>query len=131
LSLTDCIAGWLLTHGPLVAQAADGDGGGGGGGLFSMLPALIGIVVIFYFLMIRPERRKQKQHQAMLTEMKKNDRVETIGGIRGTVTNVQRDLDEITIKVDESTNTRLRMRVGAIARVITEESETGKAAEKK
>ena len=45
----------------------------------------------------------------MLQNLKKNDRVVTIGGIYGTVVNAQKDLDEVTIKVDESTNTKLRM----------------------
>ena len=54
--------------------------------------------------------------------LKKNDRVVTIGGIYGTVVNVQKDLDEVTIKVDENTNTKLRMQRAAIARVIASDS---------
>jgi len=120
---------WLSARAVPLGEAANN--GGGGGFLSGMLPALIAIVVMFWFLMIRPERRRQKQHQSMLEGMKKNDRVETIGGIRGTVTNVQRETDEITIKVDETTNTKLRMRIGAIARVVTDDAGDGKPAEKK
>jgi len=58
----------------------------------------------------------------MLAAVKKNDRVVTIGGIYGVVTNVQREQDEVTIKVDEATNTKLRVTLGSIARIIGEES---------
>ena len=47
--------------------------------------------MLFYFLMIRPERRKQATHRSLLEGLKKNDRVVTIGGIYGVVMNVQRD----------------------------------------
>ncbi|MFV2068159.1 MAG: preprotein translocase subunit YajC [Pirellulales bacterium] len=83
-----------------------------------MLPPLVMIGALFYFMLIRPERKKQKAHKALLDALKKNDRVVTIGGIYGVVTNVQRDADEVTIKVDESQNTKLRITFGAVARVI-------------
>lgn len=81
------------------------------------LPFLF-IAVLFYLLMIRPERRKRAELAEMLRNLKKNDRVVTIGGIHGTVVNTQKDSDEVTIKVDESTNTKLRMQRSAIARVL-------------
>ena len=84
------------------------------------MPGLLIIAVLFYFLMIRPERRKQATHRSLLEALKKNDRVVTVGGIYGVVTNVQRETDEVTIKVDESTNTKLRVTFGSIARVITD-----------
>ena len=80
------------------------------------------IAVLFYFLMIRPERRKRAELTAMLQNLKKNDRVVTIGGIYGTIVNAQQDLDEVTIKVDENTNTKLRMQRAAIARVLSSDS---------
>lgn len=101
----------------LLAEAADP--GAGGGSPFSLLPGLLIIVALFYFLMIRPERRKQAAHKSLLSELKKNDRVVTIGGMYGVVTNVQRESDEITVKVDEATNTKIKFAVSAIARVIT------------
>lgn len=92
------------------------------------MPALMVIVVLFYFLMIRPERRKQAAHRNLLQGLKKNDRVVTIGGIYGVVTNVQRDSDEVTIKVDEASNAKLRVTFGAVARVVTDESSKDKSA---
>ena len=77
------------------------------------------IAVLFYFLMIRPERRKRQELQLMLSNLKPKDRVVTIGGIFGTVVTVMKESDEITIKVDENTNTKLRMQRSAIARVVS------------
>jgi preprotein translocase subunit YajC len=83
-----------------------------------MVPALIAISALFYFMMIRPERRRQASQRSLLEGLKKNDRVVTVGGIYGVVTNVQRDADEVTIKVDEATNTKLRVTFGSISKVI-------------
>ncbi len=87
------------------------------------LPLAI-IVPLFYLMMIRPERNRQKTHQAMLNELKKNDRVVTVGGIHGVVTNVQRENDEVTLKVDETTNAKLRVTFGSIARVVDVEAKS-------
>ena len=94
----------------------------GGTGFGSMVPALAMIMVLFYFMLIRPERNKQKAHKQLLESLKKNDRVLTVGGIYGVVTNVQRGSDEVTIKVDEATNTKLRITFNSITRVIRNES---------
>ena len=57
----------------------------------------------------------------MLEAVKKNDRVITAGGIYGVVTNVHREADEVTIKVDEATNTKLRLTLSSITRVLGDE----------
>jgi preprotein translocase subunit YajC len=77
-------------------------------------------------LLIRPQRKEQAQRQSLLAAIKKNDRVVTIGGIYGVVTNMHREADEVTIKVDEATNTKLRLTLGSIARVLAEESSSDK-----
>jgi preprotein translocase subunit YajC len=99
-----------------------GGPGGGGGDLTSMLVLVVPIIFLFYFFLIRPQRREQQQRQRMLDAVKKNDRVITVGGIYGVVTNVHHEANEITIKVDESTNTKLRLTLGSIARVVGEEA---------
>lgn len=97
------------------------EGKGGFGDLFlSMLPLLV-IFYLFYLLFLRPQRREQSERQEMLKNMKKNDHVVTVGGIIGVVTNVDREKNEITLKVDESTNTKLRLTLGSIARVMGDE----------
>lgn len=74
------------------------------------------IVVIMYLLMFRGPKKKQQEHQKMVASLSKNDRVRTIGGIFGTVLDV-RD-DEIILKIDESTNTKMRVTPSAIATVL-------------
>jgi preprotein translocase subunit YajC len=99
-------------------QPAAGDGGVSP--LFQLLP-FVAIGLLFYFMLIRPQRREQSKRQDMLSNVKKNDRVVTIGGIYGVVMNVHREADEVTLKVDEATNTKLRVTMSAIARVISGE----------
>ncbi len=84
--------------------------------------AIIG--VMFYFLLIRPERKKRQDLTNLLDSLKKNDRIVTIGGIHGVVVNVAKDSDEVTIRVDEGTNTKLRVSRSAISRVIGDEKST-------
>jgi preprotein translocase subunit YajC len=88
--------------------------------LFQILPFVL-IGLLFYFMMIRPQRKEHSKRQEMLSNIKKNDRVITIGGIYGVVMNVYREADEITIKVDETNNTKLRVTISSIARVLGEE----------
>jgi preprotein translocase subunit YajC len=60
-------------------------GSQGGGGLGPFVP-LIAMVVIFYFLLIRPQQKKAKQHQAILDGLKRDDMVVTTGGVHGKIT---------------------------------------------
>lgn len=61
----------------------------GGGSLFSMLPMLVIIFGIFYFLVIRPQQKQQKKLQEMIAELKINDDIVTNGGIYGTIKEVR------------------------------------------
>ena len=74
-----------------------------------------GVILIFYFLMIRPQQKKQKALQKMISEMKKGDRVVTIGGVYGTVHSVKEST--VVIKVDD--NARIEFSKSAIASVIS------------
>ena len=87
----------------------------------SILMPLLLIGMLFYFMIFRPERRKRQQHARLLGNLKKNDRVVTVGGILGTVVAAQKDSEEITIKVDEKTDTKLRVLRSSISRVVTDE----------
>ncbi|MEN6407007.1 MAG: preprotein translocase subunit YajC [Thermoguttaceae bacterium] len=118
----------LSRLGEVAALLAEGATGSGtpapDAGPSSMLPSLLpllAIFVLFYFLLIRPQRREQSRRQAMLAAVKKNDRVVTAGGIYGVVTNVHREADEVTVKVDEATNTKLRMTLSSVTRVLGDE----------
>jgi len=85
--------------------------------LYVMLPLLL----VYMFFMMRGPKKKQQEHQKMVQSLSKNDRVRTIGGIFGTVLDV-RD-DEIVLKIDESTNTKMRVSPQAIATVLTDKAE--------
>jgi len=98
-----------------------------GPNMFSLLMPFLLIGVVFYFLLIRPQRNERKQRQEMLSRVKKNDRVVTIGGIYGLVANVHPEADEVIIKVDETTNTKLRVTLGSIARVLKDETSEDKS----
>jgi preprotein translocase subunit YajC len=87
------------------------------------------IVLLYFFMILKPQRQREQTHKTLLQNLKKNDRVVTIGGIYGVVVNVQREQDEVTIKVDEGTNAKLRLTISAIARVITD-AEPGDKTEK-
>ncbi|UCD57432.1 MAG: preprotein translocase subunit YajC [Candidatus Hydrogenedentota bacterium] len=88
-------------------------GGGSFSPLSSMLFPLILMFVIFYFLLIRPQQRKQRQHQDMLKNLKKGDRVITSGGLYGVVVKVSEK--DVVLEVAEKVN--LRFTLGAIATV--------------
>jgi len=88
-----------------------------------MLPALVCIMLLFYFLILRPQKNKEQALRNMVENLKEKDRVVTIGGIHGVVTNVQREKDEVTIRVDENTGTKLRVGLSAVSRVVTDENQ--------
>jgi preprotein translocase subunit YajC len=105
---------WLFAQ---EAQPAAGDPNS----LFRMMMPLIIIFALFYFLMLRPQKKKEDEFKKLVADLKESDHVVTIGGIHGVVTNVQRDADRVTIRVDESTGTKLRINTSAIARVVTDD----------
>ena len=81
--------------------------------LMGIMPWLL-IFVIFYFLMIRPQQRRVKQHQATIAAVKKGDQVITGGGIRGKVTKVTEDEAEVEI----ANNVRIRVIKSTISHVL-------------
>jgi len=95
---------------PAYAQAA---GGLGGGGLEAFLPLIL-IFVVFYFLLIRPQQKKAKQHREMLGAIRRGDKIVTNGGILGTVTKV---VDENELMVEIADGIRVRVQRGMIAAV--------------
>ena len=82
---------------------------------------LLMIGLLFYFILLRPERCKHKEHASLLSNLKKNDKVVTIGGIYGKAFDVQREQDRVTLKIDEATNTKIDVTFAAIARVISDQ----------
>jgi preprotein translocase subunit YajC len=83
-----------------------------------MLPFVL-IFVVMYLLLFRGPRKKQQEHKQMVQSLEKNDRVRTIGGIIGTVVDI-RD-DEVTLKIDESNNTKIKIITSAIGKNLSKE----------
>lgn len=104
----------------------DGPAKGGGGDMLGMLIPFALILVVMYFIMIRPQRKQQKQRQNMLAQMEKNARVVTIGGIYGVVYSIKEN--EVVLKVDERNDVRITVLKSAIARVIGDEEASADAA---
>ena len=101
-----------------VAFAAGESSGSPLGGLWSFLPIIL-IFPIFYFLVIMPQQKQRKKHQAMLNDLKSGDRVVTTSGIIGTVVGV--DKDAIVLQV--APNVKIRMVKGSVSELRTEEKE--------
>jgi preprotein translocase subunit YajC len=93
-------------------------GAAGGGGLIGMLPLLL-LVPLMYFVMIRPQQKRQKQWQEMLSGIKTGDRVTTAGGIRGVILSIKDDAIIIRVAPD---NIKIEVAKSAIASVTTQEA---------
>ena len=81
---------------------------------------LVMMFVVFYLILFRGPRRKQQRHRQMVQSLEKNDRVRTIGGIIGVVVDIKDD--EITLKVDESNNTKIKVISSSIGKNLSKES---------
>ena len=77
------------------------------------------IFIVMYFIIFRGPQKQKQQHKKMLQSLKKNDRVRTIGGVIGTVVDIKGD--EITLKVDESNNTKIKVVSSAIGRNVSKD----------
>jgi len=89
-------------------------GQGGGAGLIGLWPIIL-IFVIFYFLLIRPQQKRQKEHQKMLESLRKGDRVVTSGGIYGTVVGVKENV--VVLKIAE--NVKVEFAKSAVSHIIS------------
>ena len=96
---------------PAYAQAAPA---AGGGSLMSTLLFPIILIGVMYFLMIRPQMKRAKEHRAMLEKLSRGDEVLTNGGIAGTVT----EIGDSFVTVEIADNVRIRVQKGAIANVL-------------
>ena len=91
--------------------------------------AMVLLIGVFYFVMFRGQKKERDKHKSMLEAIKRNDRVQTIGGILATVVEV-RD-NEVVLKVDETNNVKMRFNRSAIKEVLAEAPAADKALEKK
>ena len=97
-----------LSYGLMVVQAD------GGSSLYFLLVQLLLIGLIFYWLLIRPQRKERQRHDAMIAALKKGDEIATMGGIIGKIVHV--DEDRLTLKTAE--NTRVVIERGKVSRMM-------------
>lgn len=103
----------LISVAGFVAQAAQPSGASRA---LSLLPIVL-IFVIFYFLLIRPQQKRQKDHRKMLDSMTKGDRVLTSGGMYGVVVGI--DADKVVLKIAE--NVKAEFAKSAISHILSKE----------
>ena len=87
-----------------------------GGGIGSLFVPLIFIFIIMYFVMIRPQKKRQEQQQKLISSLKTGDRVVTNAGIHGLISNVK----ENTVLVKVADNVKIEMEKSAITNVLKE-----------
>lgn len=88
-------------------------------GLVTFLPFLL-IIAVFYLMLVRPNQKKQKQWQEMLTSLKPGDRITTTGGMRGTIISLKEDAVQLRVPPD---GIKLEVTKSAIASVTTNQEE--------
>ncbi len=102
-----------------MGPAPQGGGQGGAGGLIGSLIPLILIFVIFYFLLIRPQQKRAKEHKAMIENLKKGDKIITSGGIYGVIESV--GTNTITVKIAENVKVKFGKAYVAALRASSDE----------
>jgi preprotein translocase subunit YajC len=111
-----------IQSGTATTQPSGGPGGGGGpGGLLggnSFLLIMLVVLGVFLFMSFNGQRKEKKRRQQLLDNLKKGDKVTTVSGIIGSVVEL-RD-NEVVLKVDENSNTRIKFRKAAIEAVLEE-----------
>ncbi len=99
-----------------VAHAMGQTGGeAGAGGIAGFLPIII-LFVIFYFLLIRPQQKKAKEHRGMISNLKKGVRIITSGGIYGTIISI----DDTTIGLEIAEKVKIKITRGNVAAVVSD-----------
>lgn len=98
------------------AMGQAGGQGGQAGGIAGFLPIII-LFAIFYFLLIRPQQKKAKEHKAMISNLQKGNRIVSSGGIYGTITSI----DDTTIGLEIAEKVKIKISRGNVAAVIADD----------
>ena len=108
----------------LAYAMAPGPAGGGNGSIMSVLPLMVGMFAIMYFLIIRPQQKQRKDREALLAAVKKGDRVVTSSGLYGTVVG----LSETTVTLKVADQVKLEFERSAVARIVPAQGDKESAA---
>ena len=106
----------------LFAQAAEGPAAPPAAGpwdsLFLFLPL---ILIFFWFFLLRPQQKQEEKQRKMIDSLEKNDRVLTVGGLLGTIHLVDKEHNEVVLKVDDGNGTKIRFVLSAVHTVLPKE----------
>ena len=108
----------------LIAMAPQGGSGAGGGSMVSTFVMFGAIFLIFYFMIIRPQQKRAKEREKLLSSIEKGDKVITSGGVHGTVAGVE----EKTILLQVTENVKLKIERSAIATILNRDTKEIKQA---
>lgn len=109
----------------MMLQESPAEGQASGSAWFPVV-IILPMVLLFWLMVLRPGQKQKKEREKMLGDLRKNDHVVTIGGIKGVVANVRLEEDEVVLRVDEATGAKLRVARSSIARVIRDDSAAAK-----
>ena len=116
---TQAVAADAVAEGPTQPQQQ-------GEGQFIFFFVIMGLfLMMLWFLMVNPQKKQEERLRKMLNSLEKNDRVMTVGGLIGTVHSIDKEQNEIVLKVDDTNNTRIRFHLTAISTIFPKEN-TGK-----
>jgi preprotein translocase subunit YajC len=108
----------------LIAMAPQGGSGAGGGSMVSTFVMFGAIFLIFYFMIIRPQQKRAKEREKLLSSIEKGDKVITSGGVHGTVAGVE----EKTILLQVTENVKLKIERSAISTILNRDTKEIKQA---
>ena len=108
----------------LIAMAPQGGSGAGGGSMISTFVMFGAIFLIFYFMIIRPQQKRAKEREKLLSSIEKGDKVITSGGVHGTVAGVE----EKTILLQVTENVKLKIERSAISTILNRDTKEVKQA---
>jgi preprotein translocase subunit YajC len=108
----------------LIAMAPQGGSGAGGGSMVSTFVMFGAIFLIFYFMIIRPQQKRAKEREKLLSSIEKGDKVITSGGVHGTVAGVE----EKTILLQVTENVKLKIERSAISTILNRDTKEVKQA---
>ena len=108
----------------LIAMSPQGGSGAGGGSMVSTFVMFGAIFLIFYFMIIRPQQKRAKEREKLLSSIEKGDKVITSGGVHGTVAGVE----EKTILLQVTENVKLKIERSAISTILNRDTKEVKQA---
>ena len=86
-----------------------------GNPMMQFLPLMVIMFAVMYFLIIRPQKQKEKKRREMITNVRKQDRIVTAGGVHGVVVSVKED--EVIVRVDDAKDVKLKIDKSALTSV--------------